>query len=156
MVVATPILVEAERMRVPSEIHCTVEALGIVWFWYYCRYDCTVCDNFTLCTKCFRNVRHPHQLTQKRVPPHCMPAEDYLDGTRRIRSACGEIGIAPAELPDESEMTEEQRAMFNDMIDEYYSLEYEDIIGGDLPVRFKYAKVAADDYGLTTDEILTK
>ena len=32
-------------------------------------------------------------------------------------------------------------------MDEYYALDYEDLIGGDLPTRFKYAEVPATGYG---------
>lgn len=69
-------------------------------------------------------------------------------------SVCRELG-----LPDtlnESEMTKEQKAMVDSMIDEYYSLDFEDIIGGDLPVRFKYAKVEGNAYGLSISDILEK
>merc|ERR1711920_909310 len=39
---------------------------------------------------------------------------------------------------------------------EYFQMDYEDIIGGDLPTRFKYRKVQHNDYGLTVDDILKK
>eukprot|EP00931_Biecheleriopsis_adriatica_P084188 TRINITY_DN5792_c0_g1_i2.p1 TRINITY_DN5792_c0_g1~~TRINITY_DN5792_c0_g1_i2.p1 ORF type:complete len:737 (+),score=280.64 TRINITY_DN5792_c0_g1_i2:62-2272(+) len=96
------------------------------------RYDCTVRENYTLCAKCFRIRRHPHKFVRKRVPKSCMPPEDF----KAIQAEA------------------EEGAGFS--IDDYFQLDYEDIIGGDLPTRFKYRKVEAKDYGIPANVILAK
>lgn len=95
------------------------------------RFDCMVCENYTLCQKCFRIRRHPHKFTRKKVPEGSMP-------------------------PEESKNAEPKRADMEEVLDEYFQLDYEDIIGGDLPTRFKYQKVKSNDCGMSADQILGK
>eukprot|EP00921_Rhytidocystis_pertsovi_P008297 GHVQ01013607.1.p1 GENE.GHVQ01013607.1~~GHVQ01013607.1.p1 ORF type:complete len:625 (+),score=97.46 GHVQ01013607.1:430-2304(+) len=96
------------------------------------RYDCKVCPNYCLCKRCHRIVKHPHGMMREKVPEGCEPSVDKCSSSDHLKKATSEY------------------------MKEYFDVDFEDIVGGDLPIRFKYTSVEAKDYGMTTEDILDK
>ncbi|KAJ2557750.1 Ribosome biogenesis protein Kri1 [Coemansia sp. RSA 1933] len=71
---------------------------------------------------------------------------DYLDG-----GAASSNAVPRKELSAKKSELKEQVSKY---MDQFYQLNFDDIVGGDLPTRFKYSKVKQVDYGLTPAEIL--
>lgn len=94
-------------------------------------FESTTMENFTLCMKCFRIRRHPGKFIRRRVPESCTPPQDF----KGMQFGADDTAKS---------------------MDEYFQLDYEDIIGGDLPTRFKYRKVEADDFGIPAHVVLSK
>ncbi|KAJ2707006.1 Ribosome biogenesis protein Kri1 [Coemansia sp. IMI 203386] len=70
---------------------------------------------------------------------------DYLDDAQQSVAVDSEaLESSKAELKNK----------VSDYLDNYYQLDFEDVVGDDLATRFKYAKVKPVDYGLTPAEIL--
>jgi hypothetical protein len=105
-------------------------------------YTCKTCsgdfdqgDIVYFCLKCKEKGTHEHKLEKMKGNPG-LPA-----------------GLASK---DKGKLTEEERKEYLDsLLDDYYKMEFEDIIGGGtIKTRFNYRKVESEDFGLTEDEIL--
>lgn len=76
-------------------------------------------------------------------------SDDEADG---VDEEAMDADAAPSSSANPSKPAD-KKAMAKEMIDSYYNLDYEDMIG-DLPTRFKYAQVAPADYGMSAVDIL--
>ncbi|XP_057331902.1 protein KRI1 homolog [Microplitis mediator] len=106
------------------------------------------------------------ELSQSYSEPHCEDANFVMDADYEVNKKAKEAEESSskrkrrkrskfAELiaKEKPKFDPGLHSSFKDYIDQYYALDYEDMIG-DQPCRFKYRKVVPNDYGLSVEEIL--
>ncbi|TRY50121.1 KRR1 interacting protein 1 [Cryptosporidium tyzzeri] len=110
------------------------------------KFDCKVCENFTLCKCCCRNTNHEHPLEKSRVPE---PINKEFNDNE-------EAEIEEMTNSNRLNLRYGDNEKINSLLDEYYSLHFEDVLdNGKMPVRFKYTNVEKNDYGLSVEDILS-
>lgn len=80
--------------------------------------------------------------------------DDEIDISDFIPPTANELEIQEDEQMEEPIIEDSaSKEQIDKYMEEYYQLDYEDLIG-DLPVRFKYRKIEANNYSLKPEEIL--
>lgn len=114
---------------------CLIDLSKRVYYCKTCSEDFDSGDIVYFCLKCKEKDSHEHKL-------------------QKLKGLPGD----PSSLKnkDKDKMTEEEKNQYlENLLDDYYNLDFEDVIGGgSVKTRFKYTKVKENDFGLTDDDIL--
>lgn len=107
---------------------CLIEQSKSVFICQTCTTDIKSGDALYFCLKCKKEDKHEHKLKKLKNRP---------------------------EQDEENKEGDDKEKYLESLLDEYYNLDFEDVIGGgQVKTRFKYRRVAHEDFGLTEDEIL--
>ena len=64
--------------------------------WFYCdnckkqikekkiKYECKICEDYTLCKLCFKSIKHNHQMKKDKVPIGCNAPENEIELIKKI------------------------------------------------------------------------
>lgn len=92
------------------------------------------------------NMDCDYDPSQESLQEEILASTSKRKGRKKSKFAKALAKKKPVFNPDEKN--------FDSYFEEYYKMDFEDIVGG-MPCRFKYRKVEANNFGLSTEEILS-